>query len=125
MTFFNPETPNKDLSIDVIRYRRLDQGKKKKKGEGQQGNRKKWKWEPGKEWREHKKNLLDFRKQWSAIHHTLHLYCTQFIKHFHIMAFHVEAPDCLIANLDIAQHILIQMNFLLKIIMKILAYGKE
>lgn len=41
------------------------------------------------------------------------------------MAFHVEAPDCLIANLDIAQHVLIQMNFLLKIIMKILAYGKE
>lgn len=34
VTFFNPETPSKDISIYAIRYHRLHQGKKKKKRGG-------------------------------------------------------------------------------------------
>lgn len=62
---------------------------------------------------EAEKKVLDFRKQWSAIHYTLHLYCIQFIKHFHIMTFHIKAPKCLTAILDIAQHTLLQKKSLL------------
>lgn len=58
------------------------------------------------------KNVLDFRKQWNAIQHILHLYWTQFIKHFHIVAFHIEAPNCLAAILNIAQHTQLQKKFL-------------
>lgn len=34
VTFFNPETPSKDISIYAIRHHRLHQGKKKKKRGG-------------------------------------------------------------------------------------------
>lgn len=49
------------------------------------------------------KKLLDFRKQWRTIHLILHLYCTQFIKYFHIMAFHIKDLNQLIAILYTAQ----------------------
>lgn len=96
VTFFNPETPSKDISIYAIRYPRLHQGKKKKKGEGQQGNRKKWKWGPGKRNAEAEKKvgLQEAGKCHAPCSTTaLHLVCKT-LPH-----------DCLIA-----QRTLLQMN---------------
>lgn len=53
-----------------------------------------------------------FRK--SAIHHILHLYCTQFIKHFHIMTLHIKPLTHLVALLGTAQQTVLQQFLLIK-----------
>lgn len=70
--------------IDAIRYQRLDQGKTNMKGKGQQGNREKWKWEPGRRSEEEAHKTSCWTSGSSAVHSPCCIGITQCsIKHFH------------------------------------------